>query len=66
MTAFMRSKQDKFSILSRKTEREKTYRLLEVSNEIVAILVLLKTGERHLRTGNVLEAEDVNQPEDNA
>lgn len=29
-------------------------RLLEVGDEVVAVLVLLQASERHLRTGNVL------------
>lgn len=32
-----------------------TYRLLEVGDEVVAVLVLLETSERHLGTRNVLE-----------
>lgn len=31
-----------------------TYRILEVGNEVVAVLVLLEASERHLRAGNVL------------
>ena len=32
-----------------------TYRLLEVGDEVVAIFILFETGERHLRTGDVLQ-----------
>ncbi len=32
----------------------RTYRILEVGDEIVPILVLLETSERHLGTGDVL------------
>ena len=31
-----------------------TYRLLEVGDELVPVLVLLETGEGHLRAGDVL------------
>ena len=39
-----------------------TYRILEVGNEVVAVLVLLEASERHLRTGNVLN-DRVGPPE---
>ena len=35
---------------------ETTYRLLEVGDEVVPVLLLLETSERHLRTGDVLHA----------
>ena len=37
--------------------RCQTYRLLKVGDEVVTILVLLETSERHLSTGDVLEEE---------
>lgn len=39
-----------------------TYRLLEVGDELVPVLVLLETGERHLRAGDVLDAEKRMRP----
>ena len=34
-----------------------TYRLLEVGDKVVPVLVLLQASERHLGTGDVLRAE---------
>ena len=36
-------------------QRNVTYRLLEPSDEVVAVLLLLETSERHLCARNVLE-----------
>lgn len=35
-------------------EHDRTDRLLEVGDEVVPVLLLLETSERHFRTGNVL------------
>ena len=59
----MRSTAAIVSVGGRRSEPEKaTYRLLEVGDEVVAVLVLLQAGERHLGTRNVLYDASQGQP----
>jgi len=43
--------------MTERDERFSTHRLLEPSNEIIAVLFLLKTSKRHFCTGDVLRKD---------
>ena len=43
----------------RREKRRGTHRLLQIGDEVITILVLLQTGEGHLRSGDVLNGAKI-------